>query len=293
MNKLKPKSTEEHPTPDTTIIKSGVGGNPRLRLLVATPTLGTIRIEWAIMRYGQVIPCNWSSHDINIGVGFTVPMHYLVADAQNLCVEHMLQNNFEWLLLWEDDVVAPPDLFTRMDEYMVKATIPVVSGLYFLKAPRSEPLAYRGCGTRYFHDFKLGDKVWVDGVPTGMLLIHRSLLELMWNESEAYKTLGGRITRKVFETPSSMIHDPIEGQWNRRVGTSDLAWCRRVIKEKVLERAGWSSIAKRQYPFLIDTNMLCRHIDLNTGVQFPTEDVLKFYRMDPAQRRRKQRIDAS
>lgn len=287
MERKKPKSIEEHPLPNTTIIKSGVNGNPRLRMLVATPTLGTIRIEWAIMRYGQVIPCNWSSHDINIGVGFTVPMHYLVADGQNLATEHMLQNNFEWLLLWEDDVVAPPDTFTRLDEYMIKADIPMVSGLYFLKAPRSEPLIYRGSGTRYYHDFKIGDKVWVDGVPTGMLLIHRSLLEILWNDSPQYKTLGGRVTRKVFETPSKMIHDPMTGNWNRRVGTSDLALCSRIIREKVLERAGWKKLAKQQYPFLVDTNIMCRHIDLNTGVQFPTDDVLKFYQTSPSLRKRK------
>src|SRR3990167_8161848 len=109
----KPKSIEEHPAPNTTIIKSGVGGNPRKRLMIATPTLGNIRIEWAIMRYWQVIPCNLSSADVSIGAGFTVPMHYLVADAQNLATEDMLQKNFQWLLLWEDDVVAPADLFTR------------------------------------------------------------------------------------------------------------------------------------------------------------------------------------
>lgn len=247
-------------------------------MLVATPTLGVIRLEWAVMRYGQVIPCNWANHDANIGIGFTVPMHYLVADGQNIATEQMIQGNYEWLLLWEDDVVAPPDLYCILDQYITRATIPVVSGLYFLKATRSEPILYRGRGTRCFLDWKLGDKVWVDGVPTGMLLIHRSILQLMYDESEPYRTLGGRVVRKVWETPAKIAPDEHTGNRVRQQGTSDLHWCRRVIREDVLRRAGWATIAKKPHPFLCDTNLLCRHIDLSTGKQFPGEDVLKHFR---------------
>jgi len=273
-----PKYTETTPVPGTTIIASGVGGNPRTAILIATPTLGNVRVEWAISRYGQVIPCNWTSHDVNVGVGYLVPMHYLVADAQNIATEHLLVNKFEWLLLWEDDVIAPIDLFTRLDPYIRNADHPVVSGLYFLKTPRSEPVCYRGRGTRYFGDFKLGDRFWVDGVPTGMLLIHRSVLQVMYDESPEYQTLGGKRVRKVFETPSSVFQDSVTGEWNKAQGTSDLAWCRRVIKEKVLARAGWKKAGKMEFPFLVDSNILCRHIDLNTGMTYPSEEVLKRYR---------------
>lgn len=278
MTRKKTISSTETPTSDTTIIRSGAGGNPRTRMLVATPTLGVIRLEWAVMRYGQVIPCNWANHDANIGIGFTVPMHYLVADGQNIATEQMIQGNYEWLLLWEDDVVAPPDLYCILDQYITRATIPVVSGLYFLKATRSEPILYRGRGTRCFLDWKLGDKVWVDGVPTGMLLIHRSILQLMYDESEPYRTLGGRVVRKVWETPAKIAPDEHTGNRVRQQGTSDLHWCRRVIREDVLRRAGWATIAKKPHPFLCDTNLLCRHIDLSTGKQFPGEDVLKHFR---------------
>jgi hypothetical protein len=204
-------------------------------------------------------------------------MHYLVADGQNIATEQMVQGPYDWLLLWEDDVVAPLDLYCQLDEYIRKATIPVVSGLYFLKSTRAEPIIYRGSGTRCFLDFKLGDKVWVDGVPTGMLLIHRSVLELMWKESEPYQTLGGRVVRKVWETPAKIAVDEHTGSRARQQGTSDLYWCRRVIKEKVLQRSGWSSIAKKPYPFLCDTNMLCRHIDISTGQQYPGDDALKHF----------------
>jgi hypothetical protein len=277
MTKTKIKSSQEK-IGTTTIIRSGANGNPRVPILIATPTLGIVRMEWSVARYGQIIPCNWTNHDVTVGIGSTVPMHYLVADGQNIATEHLLQGKQEWLLLYEDDVVPPMDTFLRLDEYIQKATIPVVSGLYFLKVPRSEPVCYRGHGTRCFHDFKLGDKFWVDGVPTGMLLIHRSILQLMYDESEPYKTMGGRVVRKVFETPAKMAQDPSTGTWSKLQGTSDLHWCKRVIKEGVLKRAGWGSIAKKQYPFLVDSNIFCRHIDLSTGHQFPDEPILKLFR---------------
>jgi hypothetical protein len=273
----KTRASSEQPVPGTTIVRSGSDGNPRIRLLIATPTLGIVRLEWAIRRYGQVIPCMWSNHDVTVGIGYTVPMHYLVADGQNIAVDACLSGNYEWLLLWEDDVIAPPDLYCKLDPYIRNKDVPVVSGLYFLKTDRVEPVLYRGSGQREFCDFKVGEKVWVDGVPTGMLLIHRAVLELMAAESEVYTTLGGKRVRKVFETPAQMFEDPRTGQWVRQQGTSDLAWCRRVIADRVLARAGWPQVGRKQYPFLCDTSILCRHIDLSTGRQYPSDEGLRAF----------------
>jgi len=43
---------------------------------------------------------------------------------------------------------------------------------------------YRGRGNGSFRDFKVGDKVWCDGVPFGCTLIHGSIIKALWNESE-------------------------------------------------------------------------------------------------------------
>ena len=258
----------------TTIIhseKKGRNQKPRSRILIGTPTLGVVRMEWSIARFGQVIPCNWSSASTHVGLGNIVPINHLVADAQNLIVKHCLEQNFEWLLLWEDDVVAPPETFLKMNAYMMKCDIPVVSGLYFTKGNYSEPILYKGRGNSYCHDFKIGDKIWVDGVPTGLLLIHTSLLTVMWNESEEYTTLGNLRTRKVFQTPSRVFYDPQSSTPVASGGTSDLDWCNRVINDDVLKRAGWPKIARKKHPFLCDTTIFCKHIDLNTGKQYPTE----------------------
>lgn len=253
----------------TIIIRSGKDGNPRVRLLIVTPTLGIVRMEWAMSRYGQAIPCNWSASSASLGIGNVVPMHYLVADAQNLGCEDVVKKGFEWLLLWEDDVIAPPDALLQLNKYMRKADIPVVSGLYFTKGLYSEPVLYRGSGCGCFINFQVGDKVWADGVPTGFLLIHSSIIKLMWNESDEYETLGKRRTRKIFETPAQVFFDPETKTYSSGSGTSDLTWCHRVIKEKVIARAGFPKIGRKKYPFLCDTNIFCKHIDLATGKQFP------------------------
>ena len=249
----------------TTIIDSG--RNPRTRLLIATPTLGIIRAEWAVARYGQVIPPNWSCSYIPISA--IMPIRYLVADAQNIAVQAAIQGDFEWLFLHEDDVVLPNDTFLRLNEYMRKGDVPVVSGLYYLKADPTEPVVYRGRGNSCYDKWSPGDKVWVDGVPTGCLLIHCSILKLMYAESEEYQAMNNVTVRKVFDTPAKIWYDPESTQYRAQVGTSDLAWCDRVMKGGFLKRADWGKIARRKYPFLLDTQIFCRHIDLQTGKQYP------------------------
>jgi hypothetical protein len=243
----------------------------RAKLYIATPTLGIIRVEWAAARYSAVIPCNWSVSGSNYGMVHTYPMGYLIAEAQNLAVSDAIATGAEWLLLLEDDTMPPPDIFLRLNEYMKKATIPVVSGLYFLKGNYPEPLVYRGRGNSAYSDFKLGDLVWADGVPTGCLMIHMSILKLMYDESPEVGTSLGRSCHKVFETPSKVWYDAENGVHKTACGTSDLYWCDRVMKDKVLERSGWKKFAKAhpKYPFLVDTNIACEHIDLNTGKRYP------------------------
>jgi len=264
MKKRTPKMSEY-----TTILKSGKNGNPRVRLLIVTPTLGQVRMEWVMARYGQVTPPNWSASSASLGIGCTVPMHYLVADAQNLGCEDVVAKGYEWLLLWEDDVVPPHDALLQLNQYMRDESVPVVSGLYYIKGNYTEPILYRGLGNGCYDNFKVGQKVWADGVPTGFLLIHSKIIKIMWDESEPYETLGKKVTKKIFETPAKMYFDQETKSFASGSGTSDLAWCHRVIKEKVIARAGWPKIGRKKYPFLCDTNIFCKHIDLSTGRQYP------------------------
>lgn len=264
-----PKKQKKYIIPENNVVLENKGPWKN-RLLIGTPSTGLVRMEWVMARYGQIIPTNWSATDAIQWISTYAPLQYLVADAQNLIVRTVIEKEMQWLLLIESDNVIPQDAFIRVNEYILKGDVPVVSGLYFTKSSPPEPLIYRGRGNSFFNDWKMGDKVWVDGVPTGFLLIHHSILKAMWDESPEY-VINGQVTRRVFDNPEKLWFDPETHSYHITVGTSDLAWCERVMKDRFFEKAGWPEYQKKQFPFLVDTNIFVRHIDEN-GRQFPLID---------------------
>ena len=243
------------------------GKSPTYRLLVGIPMTGLLRSEWVIARYGQTLPANWSHHEAVMWLDQYSPLRFSVADARNLTVGQAVTGGFEWLLFIDHDTILPPGALLRLNEYMLAGEPPIVGGLYFTKAEVSEPLVYRGRGNSYYKDWKMGDKIWVDGLGMGCTLIHTSILKVMWEESETY-ICRGIPTKKVFETPRGQDFNKEVNGWEMNTGTEDLFFLDRVIKENVLEKAGWPKYAKKKYPFLVDTGIFCTHIDWE-GVQYP------------------------
>lgn len=242
-------------------------GEWNIRLLIGTPCTGLVRMEWVMARYGQVIPTNWSATDCIQWISTYAPMQYLVPDAQNIIVKTAIERGAEWLLLIESDNCPPPDAFIRLNDYMRSKKFPVVSGLYFTKSEPPEPMTYRGRGNSFYQNWKMGDKVMCDGVPTGFLLIHMSILRAMYEESEEYE-LNGQIVRRVFNTPEKVWTDPESGGTYALTGTSDLVWCERVMRGNYFVKAGWPKFQKMEFPFLVDTNIFVKHISPD-GRQYP------------------------
>jgi hypothetical protein len=253
------------------------------RVMVGTPVTGMVRVEWVQGRYSQAIPTNWSTMEIYQWCSSVMPLQYQVSDAQNLIVKSCIEQEAEWLFFVEHDNVLPPNTFMKLNDYMRDRKIPVVSGLYFTKSIPPEPMIYRDMGWSYYQDWKLGDKVWCRGVPTGCLLIHSSILRAMWNESPDYK-LGDLTTRRVFQEPSRVYFDPEKHAYQSESGTSDLAWCKRVIDEKFFEKAGWKIYQEKEFPFLVDTSLFVRHID-DQGRQWPLEIPAKYLHEDRSRHR--------
>ncbi len=196
-----------------------------VQILIGSITLGTVRIEWFNAMQGMVCPPNWA-------VVRSTPTGFLVPDGQNILVDTMLRGKFRALLLIEDDTCPPPDTLIRMDTWFWKMerrqAPPVVSGLYHIKGSAEikqgktggikllgpEPLAYRGSGNRAYRDWKPNDIIWVSGVPTGALLIHRSVLEAWAKEPdvETYTLQGYPYPlKRIFQNPSHVWVDPTDG----------------------------------------------------------------------------------
>ena len=127
--------------PNNKIVKSQI--DQRKRLMISVPLTGLIRAEWALAKYGQVIPCNWSQVEMISWMDMFSPMGFLVADARNVAVKQFIEGNYEWLFFIDHDVVLHPQTFSKWNEYMIKANVPIFGGLYFTKSVPSEPLMYR------------------------------------------------------------------------------------------------------------------------------------------------------
>lgn len=243
-------------------------GDIQKRVMIGIPMTGVLRAEWVLARYGQVIPCNWSQNDYIQWIDQYSPMRFMVADARNIVVQAFVEGGFEWLFFIDHDVVLPPLFFVTFNQYMLEKKVPIVTGLYWTKSVPSEPLIYRGRGNSYFKDWKIGDKVWVDGHGMGCTLIHGSILKLLYEESPEYQ-VAGKTIRKVFETPTKVFYDPESNSFNVQTGTEDLEFLHRIIKENVLARAGWKALSKKEFPFLVDTRLFCWHIR-EDGTRFPS-----------------------
>lgn len=229
-------------------------------VLLGTPTLGMVRIEWHNALSGLVIPTNW-------GLAVSTPTGYLVDDAQNIIVQTAVSIKCDWILLIEDDTLPPPDFYIKMRRHWEAKTGPVISGLYYIKGSHPpEPLIYRGRGNGAFFDWKPGDLVWCDGVPTGAVAIHKSIFQQMYDKAEIYHLpyQAGQVTvRRVFNSPRDVIWDGPNAQ--KLIGTSDLAFCDKIIEDKLLKDTPWPHLADEEYPFLVDTSLKCGHIDRETG----------------------------
>src|ERR1035437_589032 len=81
------------------------------RILVATPSTGLVRMEWAMNRYGQALPTNWSKVDVIQWVSSYAPIGYMLADAENLIAKAVIEGNFEWFCSIEEDNLIPLDAF--------------------------------------------------------------------------------------------------------------------------------------------------------------------------------------
>lgn len=237
------------------------------RILIATPCTGQVRMEWVMARYGQIIPTNWSSVSIIQWMSSYAPMQYQLADAENLIAKAVVEGDYEYFLSIEDDNILPLDTFIRLNEYMLSGKVPIVGALYFTKSNPPEPLIYRGRGWGSFQDFKLGEKVWCDGLPFGCTLIHGSIIRAIWNESPEYQ-VNGITTRRVFDNTAKSSGKVEEGKFATTSGTTDLAFYSRIMKDDIFRKAGWPEYSKKKYPFLVDTNILVKHIT-PSGVQYP------------------------
>jgi len=111
--------------------------------------------------------------------------------------------------------------------------------------------------------------IWVSGVPTGALLLHRSIIEAWAQEPdvETYSLAGYPFPlKKIFQQPSRVWIE--NGGVHVSSGTTDLWWSDQTIQRGLLAKAGWSKYQNKEFPYIIDTALVFKHVDRSTGVQY-------------------------
>lgn len=148
---------------------SGAWEQPRPSVLLAILTREIVTTKWAIGFRNLWLP-EHSGVVFKSGAPFDV--------ARNAACEDMLRGGYEWLLFYDDDVIAPGDLFHRLTRHNKD----IVSGLYYRRQEPICPVAMT---------FQNGQPTWltrwsppeclleVDLVGAGCLLIHRRVIERM------------------------------------------------------------------------------------------------------------------
>lgn len=235
---------------------------------LGVPTTGLVRFEWFAAMQAMIVPISYATRMSGRNITFTSPIGMHVAEARNHIVDDFLKNDSEWLLFIDHDVL--PNSFTHgfMLEHLQNRRFPIFSGLYYTKSSPSYPLVFRGRGIGPYTNWKMGDQVMVDGLPMGMTMIHRSILEYMSKHSPSVQISTGVVVKEIFKSPRIRYEDPETLKQGSLIGTEDLHFCERVMSEGVFAKTGWKSLAKKKYPFMIDTRIICKHIDMN-GTQWP------------------------
>jgi hypothetical protein len=265
----------------------------RTPLLFGTATLGQVRIEWANALHYIVLPVNLSHTAMIQPYHYMSPLRYHVAEAQNLIVSRALETEgeYEWVFLLEDDVVVPPNVLLQFAKWMHDGRFPVVSGWYNVKSNPPEPMFFRGRGNGPVcyhvgeveqHVETVNEKlklraVMCDGVPTGCMLVSTKLLRAVAEDAptmvlkrQAHHdgTLHEVAVKEVFITRREAGVDPETDGYYKKLGTSDLEFCDRVIDRGYLKKAGYDYAASLEWPFPIDVDIRCGHIELTTGRTF-------------------------
>ncbi len=123
--------------------------------------------------------------------------------SRNLVAAACLQNNAEWLFFLDSDVVCDANAILQL----MRHNLPIVSGVYRSKVPPNYPLVLRrrpqpqpdGKVLNVLSsllDWTPGEVLQVDAVPTGLLLIHRRVLERFQAEGiQPFEWTLGRQTR--------------------------------------------------------------------------------------------------
>ena len=157
----KPRKVEYEVSPDNKYTMDYQPTFKTYKIMIGVPAIQDPP-WWFVLAFMNI------AHPVNFSKRTYVCWGREVGDARNLIVDQALNENCEFILFLDDDVIVPPNVFTQL--YSHKKDI--VSGLYTTKSIPSYPLVFgkpfEGC----MNGWKLGDTVKAWGCGMGATLIN-------------------------------------------------------------------------------------------------------------------------
>jgi SAM-dependent methyltransferase len=173
-----------------------------------------------------------------------------VGVARNEAAKKAIESGMKYLMFIDWDTIVPREALCRLVYHLDNhPEYDVAAGLYCSKSDPPWPMLWREWGNGVSWDFTLGEVLTerVVGVPMGCTLIRVSVFERLLStlENPWFKTVSGTIDDGSGPVP--------EG------GTEDLWFCQRLDGEL-------------HGKILMDTGILCDHIDHSTGLRHTLPD---------------------
>lgn len=118
----------------------------------------------------------------------------LVYDSRNLLALTAIENGFDRVLWLDSDMVIPMDALTRLSADMDTLGCDMISGVYFKRKPKTEPVIYRRIDEPILSDGKVQRRIdsyidypqnnifKIDGCGFGCCLMNTSLLKEVWDK---------------------------------------------------------------------------------------------------------------
>ena len=182
-------------------------------------------------------------HSMAMPMNYNITVQTLKGQPVDVAREHFSQMavgiNAKYIFFWDEDVACPPfaipELIYKMEQ---NPDIAVCGGVYCLKRKPAEPLIFMGNGNGPYWDWKAGEFFECSGIGMGCTVVR----------VEALKDLK----RPWFKTISDYSRMLEYGIAAMESWTEDLWFCKRITDTK-------------KWKVYVDTSILCKHYDLNTG----------------------------
>lgn len=194
--------------------------------MIAVPSRGTVRIEFAASLVAQGMPSNFT-RVLRVIPGLSVE------EARNVAAREALEMDTEYLFFLDDDILAPNQTITRMVRILEnEPEYDLVSAVYPLKSPEAEPAVYRDDRPGPYWGWTFNEVFEIDSCGMGACMIRTSAL------------------KKISEPWFAWV-ETADGKDSAEVG-EDIYFCRK------LKEAGGRLLA--------DGGILCGHIDTDGTV---------------------------